>query len=295
MRGIHIHIYLPFRHVSFMKKLIMAVEGERKRFALLKEAFENKGFSVKLLPVRRLTLFTDMSGSKIKVQGNGVFSGPVYLETPFMLTQFVEPLLDYIETKGFYCQVHKGAYYVGSNELLQISLLSSYGIKIPYTRIFGNIEQIIKSKQKFSYPVVVKVYKNGEKIQSMVAKSAEALTSLTERIEGDAAVVSEFIEGDIDHCAVIGDEVFTLRSTTPDPKKARLMKNAVNVKLSKTEEETAIQAASICGCDIATVKMCRGFVTRVKPHVNMVLFSKKTGKNLFEKTAELFYRKSGGA
>ncbi|MCX8190129.1 MAG: hypothetical protein N3F05_02775 [Candidatus Diapherotrites archaeon] len=277
-----------------MKKLIMAVEGERKRFALLRNAFEQKGFSVKLLPVRRLTLFADRNGSKAKIFGNGKFDGAVYLETPFMLTQFVEPLLDYIETKGFYCQVHKGAYYVGSNELLQISLLSSYGIKIPYTRIFGNIEQIRKAKEKFSYPVVVKVYKNGEKIQSMIAKNSDALASLTERIEGDTAVVSEFIEGDIEHCAVIGEEVFALRSTTSDPTKVRLMKNAVNVKLSKTEEETAIQAASICGCDIATVKMCRGFVTRVKPHVNMILFTKKTGRNLFEKVAELFYKKSGG-
>ncbi|MEM4662880.1 MAG: hypothetical protein QXM75_02570 [Candidatus Diapherotrites archaeon] len=277
-----------------MKKVVLAVEGEKKRFFLLKQAFEKKGFSAKIVPVRNLTLFTDMTGSRIKITGNGFFGDAVYLETPLLLTQFVEPLLDYLESKGIYCQVHKGAYYIGSNEFLQLSVLNSYNIKMPYTRIFGNIEQIRKSRNKFSYPVIVKVYKNNEKIQSVTVRSPEALASLTERIQGDAAIVSEYIEGDIDQCAVIGDEVFALRCTAANPTKDQLAKKSILVKLSKTEEETAIQAASICGCDIATVKMCRGFVTKVKPYVNMVLFTKKTGTNLFEKTANLFCEKLGG-
>jgi len=272
-----------------MKNIIMAVEGEKKRFALLRQAFIEKGFSVNLIPVRGLTIFTDMSGSRVKASNLSSFSSAVYLETPLALAQFVEPLLDYIELKGLYCQVHKKAYYVASNEMLQLSVLNSYNIKIPPTRIFGNIEQIKKSADKFSYPVIVKIYKDGEKIQSMIAKSPEELVASTERAQGNNAIVRECIEGDVDYCAVIGDEVFALRRPSKDNAVAlQPMKNARPIRLSKTEEETAIQAASICGCDVATVKLCRGFVLKVKPYVNMLLFTRRTGRNLFEKTAELF-------
>jgi len=279
-----------------MKRLIMAVEGEKKRFALLKDAFRQKGFGVKMIPVRELTLVTDAKGSRIRASSLRSFKGAIYLETPLKLTHFVEPLLDEIDRAGFYCQLKKGAYYIGSNELLQLSVLNSYNIKIPRTMIFGSLEQIKNFAEKFSYPVLLKVYRKGEKIQSVIAKDANELISLAERTQGDNAIVREYIAGEVDHCAVIGDKVFNLkRAVKEDGLNLQPLKKAISAKLSKTEEETAIQAASVCGCDVATVKMCKGFVLKVKPYVNMLVFTKKTGHSLFEEVAELFSEKLGGA
>ena len=272
-----------------MEKLIMAVEGEKKRFGLLKDAFKEKGFDVKTIHVRELTLFSDMSGSRIKNSGLALTkTKAVYLETPLELTQFVEPLLDEIERRGIYCQLKKGSFYIGSNELLQISVLNEYNIKVPRTMIVGSPEQIKAAAEKFSYPVLVKFYVKGKKIHSFIAKDEKTLLSLSEGIQADNALIRDYIVGEVDHCAVIGEKVYNLRRLVKEDGSLQPLKKALPAKLSKAEEELAIQAASVCGCDIAMVKMCKGFVLKVKPYVNMLTFTKRTGQNLFEEVAELF-------
>ncbi|MCD6247162.1 MAG: hypothetical protein J7J87_01880 [Candidatus Diapherotrites archaeon] len=279
-----------------MEKLLMAVEGEKKRFTFLKDAFRQAGLDVKAITVRELTLFTNMSGSKIKNSKLGLSKiKAIYLETPLKLTQFVEPLLDEIERRGIYCQVKKNSYYIGSNELLQLSVLNEYNIKIPRTTILGNVEQIKAVAEKFSYPVLLKLYSKGEKIQSFIANDEKMLASLAERVQADNAIIREYIAGEVDHCAVIGDKVYNLKRMVKEDGSLQPLKKALPSKLSKAEEETAIQAASVCSCDIATVKMCKGFVLKVKPYVNMVVFTKKTGENIFEEVASLFKEKVSGA
>lgn len=279
-----------------MEKLLMAVEGERKRFAFLKEAFKQAGFDVKMLAVRELTLFTSMAGSKIRNSKLSLSkTKAIYLETPLKLTQFVEPLLDEIERRSIYCQVKSNSYYIGSNELLQLSVLNEYNIKIPRTIILGNVEQIKAVAEKFSYPVLLKLYSKGEKMQTFIAKDEKMLTSLADGIQAENAIIRDYIAGEVDHCAVIGDKVYNLKRMVKEDGSLQPLKKAVPAKLSKAEEETAIQAASVCGCDIATVKMCKGFVLKVKPYINMVVFTKKTGENIFEEVAMLFKEKALGA
>lgn len=279
---------------EFMK-LIMVTKKDKKRHPLMKQAFENAGFSVRHVDLKELSLFSDTKESRIEGPRLGVkTTSAVYLEAGLQLTQFVEPFLDELERRAIYCQVRAGSHYILSNELLQITELNNYGIRIPRTYIFKDRSRIKALAEKLSFPALLKTFSKGIKSQSFIVDSKKALLSVSDGIkhELDGVVLREFIEGDVDQCAVIGKKVYSL-SRKFDGRELQPVKKAVMAKLSTQDEETAIHAASVCGCDIATVKMCRGYVLKVKPLVNLLIYNKKTGANLFEDAAAFFAKKTG--
>jgi len=276
-------------------KLLMLKKKEKKKYPFLKQAFEEKGFTVKTADLKDLSLFSDMKKSRVEGSKIGFNSvDAVYFESGLELTSFTEPLLDEIERREIYCQVKKNSHYILSNELLQITMLNNFNIRIPRTFILRDLSKIKALATKLSYPVLFKVFSSGEKDQSTIVESEKALHSVSRGIKKKASgvLVREFIEGDVDQAAVIGKKVFSIqrkleKGELQDLKKAKLS------ALSTQDKETAIQAATICGCDIATVKMCKGYVLKVKPLVNFLLYNKKTGEDLFECVAEFYQEKTG--
>lgn len=276
-------------------KLLMVTKREKKKYPFLRKAFEEKGFRVKSVDIKDISLFSDRKKSRIEGPKLGLKETKgVYLEAGLKLTQFVEPLLDELERRGIYCQVKTGSHYILSNELLQITTLNNYNIQIPRTFIFKDQGKVKALAGKLSFPVLFKTFANGEKSQGFIVDSAKALLSVSDGIkhELDGIVLREFIEGNVDQCAVIGNTVFNIQRKLEN-NLLQPIKKAVMTKISSKDRETAIHAANICGCDIATVKMCRGYVLKVKPLVNFLVYNKKTGENLFEYVAELFAEKTG--
>ncbi|MCX6802920.1 MAG: hypothetical protein NT067_07505 [Candidatus Diapherotrites archaeon] len=203
-------------------------------------------------------------------------------------------MLDEIERRGIYCQVKAGSHYALSNEPLQTTTLNAYAVKIPRTFVFRSQGKVKILANKLSYPALVKTFAKGEKSQRFIVDSQKSLLAMAEGVkhELDGMIVREFIEGDIDQCAVIGNKVYNIqrkfeKGVIQPAKKAKMS------SLSSKDTETAIHAARICGCDIATVKMCKGYVLKVKPLVDFLLYNRKTGADLLADVTELFAEKTG--
>ncbi len=271
--------------------LLVLKKKDKKKYPFLKSAFEEKGFTVKTADLTDLSLFSDMENSRIEGPIPKICDvGAVYFEAGLQSTSFVEPLLSEIERREIYCQVKKNSHYILSNELLQITMLNSFNIKVPRTFILRDLAKVKSVAPKLSYPVLFKVFSSGGKDQSTIVESEKALFSVSRGIKKKASgvLLREFIEGDVDQVAVIGKKVFSIQRKLEKGELQDLKKAQVSA-LSAQDKETAIQAATICGCDIATVKLCKGYVLKVKPLVNFLLYNKKTGEDLFECVAE-FYR-----
>jgi len=278
-----------------LMKLLMATKKEKKRYPFLKEAFEERGFTVKSADLKDLSLYSERKKSRIEGPRLGIKNtSAAYLEAGLQLTQFVEPLLDELERRAIYCQVKAGSHFILSNELLQITALNNYSIRIPRTFIFKDRGKLKQLSERLSFPVLFKTFSKGAKSQSFIVESAKSLLSVSEGIKYniDGLLLREFIEGDIDQCAVVGKDVFSIQRKF-EKGDLQPVKKAVMAKVSAQDKEAAIQAANVCGCDIATVKMCRGFVLKVKPLVDLLTYNKKTGDNLFENVAALFAEKTG--
>lgn len=274
--------------------LLMVKRKEKKKFKFLREALEEKGFEVKNVNLKELSLFSQRKNSRIEGPELSLDDTKgVYMESGLKVTQFVEPLLDELERRGVYCQVKKSSHFILSNELLQITVLNNYNVKIPRTLIFKDPGKVKTFAKKLSFPLLFKTFANGKKSQSFIVGSEKSLVSVSKGIkhELDGIVLREFIKGDIQQCAVVGKNVFALRRKF-EKEDLQPIKKASMTTVSSKDKEAAIHAANVCNCDIATVKMCKGYVLKVKPLVNYLVFNKKIGDNLFESVADLFAEKT---
>jgi len=275
-----------------MRALFLILE-ETPSLKHFKRAFREKGFTPKSLDLKKVSLASGKKGTEL-MDGSIDFDqiDCVYLKAGLKLAQFAEPLLDELERRNIYCQVKTKSNFISTNEPLQLAILNSKNVKMPKTMVFGSPKLIKAQAEKFSYPVQFKAFRRGEKTMSMLVESERSLVSIADslRAEQDAIIVREFIEGDVDESAIIGGKVFTMRRKfdrgVPQP-----MKKGQFVKLPQVEKETAIHSAHICGYDIASVKMCKGYVLKVKPLLKINTFNKVTGEDLYEEIADLFKQK----
>ncbi len=275
-----------------MNLLLLRVEKTRTQIELQK-SFEKKGFNVKTLNLKKLSLLSDRKKTELK-NGDINFDkiNAVYLRAPLQINSFVEPLLDIFKEKKIYCQYKPNSYYNSSNEALQFNALNLNGIKIAKVVTFGDSNTIQSHVNKFEYPVLFKSFRKQQKSQTILVESARSLKSIAKsiRFNIDGAVIREFVEGPVEDCAVIGDKVFTIRRKWLGDEPQKLSKGKL-VKLSKTEKETAVKAAQVCGFDIATVKLAQGNVSKVRPGISYLTFSKKSGDSMFDEVADFYSKK----
>jgi len=279
---------------AFMKVLFLVLE-ETPALKHFKRAFREKGLTAKVLDLKKVSLSSGKKGTRI-LDGSADFSkiDGVYLKAGLKLAQFAEPLLDELELRDIYVPVKRKSHYISTNEPLQLAMLSKLNVKIPRAITFGSPEGIKSQAGKFSYPVQFKAFRRGEKTMSMLVESERSLVSIADslRAEQDAIIVREFIEGDIDESAIVGDKVFTIRREF-EKDALQPMKKSHSVKLPEAEKEAAIHAAHICGYDIASVKMCKGYVLKVRPLMKINTFNRITGEDLYEEIADLYKQKLG--
>ncbi|RLG70316.1 MAG: hypothetical protein DRO04_02050, partial [Candidatus Iainarchaeum archaeon] len=169
----------------------------------LEKAFEEKNIPATTYSIGRLALFTrdvesvlmygkervDISGALIRAEPN--------------LAQFVEPLVDILISKGVYCNIRPNAYYTLSNLPLVYALLNSCKIPITKTHMVATIESLENAIERFSFPVIIKVFVKNKKTQSIVIDSKRGFSSFIKSIKGkvDAITLQEFLEGDLTYVA----------------------------------------------------------------------------------------------
>jgi glutathione synthase/RimK-type ligase-like ATP-grasp enzyme len=279
-----------------MNVLVLAGR-ESKSIKRLRRAFLTKGFArADYLSISKLNLLS--RGGKTRVVNEGIKIrdyDAVFLRAKLMLSPFVEPLLDELKEEGIYTQFRPGAYYLNSNEALQLAALNAKGLPLAKSVVVANPKIIRDSTEKYRYPLIFKSYKGTAKTQSILVETPRSLHSLTKSIKMDldAAIVREFEEADLIQCAVIGSRVFAVRRRWNGTQIEPLGKGMAYA-VSDTEKATAIKAALACGCEVATVKLSRGLVTEVIPDINFPVFSMKTGEDLFETVAAHFHDRIRG-
>ncbi|MDO8428537.1 MAG: hypothetical protein Q7S92_04970 [Candidatus Diapherotrites archaeon] len=275
-----------------MKVLILMTEKDF-HFKAFKQAFHEQGFKVGYANIKRVSLFSKTGKTEIRHPVIHFDSyDAVYLTPALQLKQFIEPLLLELQDLGIYAQFNPNSFYINDNEALQAVLLNSFNVKLGKTILVGQPTKIIPATRHMSYPVLLKLFKNQKKNFSLLVESQRSLQSLSKSLDPDldAVFVKEFIEGDIDHCLVIGEKVYAIRRKWDGEQVVHLNKGQMT-KLSKIDSDTAIQAAQICGCDIATVKLCKGYVIKVDSHVDIQAFNKKIGLNFYAEVAKLYFEK----
>ena len=279
-----------------MKVLILGSK-KTKSINRLVQAFKEKGFSqVDFLEISKLNLVS--RGGKTQVVNKGIhiedYDG-VYVRAKLNLAPFVEPLLDHLRDEQIFTQFKPGAFYLNSNEALQIAALNGRGLPVAKTVMVVDPSYIKDAAERFRYPLIFKSYIGQQKTQSILVESPRSLRSLSKsiKLDLDCVIVKEFIEADLIQCAVIGEKVFAIKRRWNGSEIDKLAKG-VSYRVSDSEKVIALRAALACNCEIATVKLSRGVVTEVIPDINFPVFNDKTSEDLFGAVAVHFENRISG-
>ena len=253
----------------------------------LEKAFEEKNIPATTYSIGRLALFTrdvesvlmygkervDISGALIRAEPN--------------LAQFVEPLVDILISKGAYCNIRPNAYYTLSNLPLVYAMLNSCKIPITKTHMVATIESLENAIERFSFPVIIKVFVKNKKTQSIVIDSKRGFSSFIKSIKGkvDAITLQEFLEGDLTYVAVVGEKTFAVKRKW-DKNRFEHQKKKRPAAISETESKIAISALKNIGLDIGIVKLIEGKVVGMRPYIDFIEFEKVLGKNVALTVAE---------
>lgn len=279
-----------------MKVLIL---GSKKTKSVSRqiEAFLAAGFSkADYLNIYKLNLVT--KGSKTEVVDDGLRISDydaVYIRAGLELSPFVEPLLDELKAMGIFTQLKPGAFYLNSNEALQVAALNGRKLPVAKSVLVVDPKSIRDSAEKFRYPLIFKSYISQTKTQSILIESPRSLKSITNSIKMDldCVILKEFEEANLIQCAVIGANVFAIKRRWNGSEIERLEKGRP-CTVSDREKVIAMRAALACNCEIATVKLSNGLVTEVVPDINFPVFRQKIEENLPEIIALHFKNRISG-
>lgn len=268
-----------------------------KTISRLAEAFKRNGFSrAEFVNAKFLTLVSK-SGKTFAAGGRHDLSSfdSVLLLLDLSLAPFVEPLLEELWKQKIFCNVEVGAYYLNSNEILQIVELAGSGCKTTRSVSGASAESIRDSVRQLHYPVVFKSFAANKKTQTIIIESERSLLSILKgiKIPLDGVLAKELIDADLVECTVVGEKVFGLLRMWNGVEIAPLAKARPAI-LTEWEKERAILAAKTCKCNIATVKMSKGFVTRVAPKIWFQEFRQKLGVDLYDEVAMHYRNVLGG-
>lgn len=208
------------------------------------------------------------------------------------LAPLAEPLLSEIEKQKIFCNVSPNSYYTCGNELLQLVQLEIADCKTTKSVMAMDASAVSSHIADIHTPVVFKSYSANKKTQTVVVETEKTLRSLlkSSKVQLDGVLVKELIDADLIECLVVGQEVFGLLRKWNGIENVSLAKARPAV-LTEWEKERAVQAANACNCTIATVRMSKGFVTRVSPKADFLAFNQKIGVDVFDAIAK-FYKDS---
>ncbi len=202
------------------------------------------------------------------------------------LEEFAEPLFSELETRHIPTPYRSSSFYLLNNAPLFFSSLASNNIPIPKIVLTQNPEKLNKKALSFNYPVLLKVYYQQKKIQTILFDTRRSLSSFLSglRLEPDALLLREFYEKDVASCLVIGNNVFALSQKW----------NGVDLEdyrplsLSKKDRELVLSVSSLFGLSLAEIKLCNGKIIGINiPDLDF--YEKKTSQSIYDISAQYFF------
>jgi glutathione synthase/RimK-type ligase-like ATP-grasp enzyme len=245
--------------------------------------------------VEKISLLTQGKNTNI-IAGKLDFSkyDAVYLKVSRQFTQFIEPFIDTLVSKGIYCQFKPEAFYIIANKPYQYAVLNAKGINVSESMIFSDASALEWTAEEIKFPVIFKTFLGLRKTQSLVVENMRSFKSLVKSIRGevDAITLQEYFEGDVNYAAVIGKDVYTIKRKW-NAQKFEHEKKPVSATLSDEDAKMAIKAAQTVGTDLATVKLVEGKVIGVRPTINFLQYKKVMGKDLGQTVAKFYKERVG--
>jgi len=273
---------------------ILIIAEKKRKIQSLLDALNEKGAHADYLRVSKITLVSKKGETQIKSMGKEIpHYDAVYINVRTSLAQFVEPLLEEIETIGSYTNIKKNSYYLGSNEPYSFVALAQEKVPCPRTITTGSGKNIEAFSKKISFPVIAKTFVGKKVQQELFINSSRELSffSKSMRTDIDAFMIREFIEGEVISCAVIGEKVFSVKKKQTNETSKQIKKGKV-YKTTEKEKEIAIKAANSLGYAIAFVEMVKGEVIKVEPIIPLDDFNSVLSENLEEYIALFLIEKA---
>ena len=257
-----------------MRVLVIA---EKKAKALpYVEAFKARGAYAKYIRITKISLVSRNNKTIIKTKDSELpRCDAIFLQARLSLAPFVEPLLEAVKERSCYINVKDGSYFSGFNEPYQFVALAMGSIPTPRTLSSGSGKNIERVSKNISYPLTAKSFKGKNVQQSIVVRSDRELNSFVNSIKSeiDGFMLKEFIEGDVISCVVIGEGIFAVKRKLSGNEVADIVRGTT-YKPAEAEKQAAINAARVCGYDVARVDLVKGRVVKVEPNIPFEAFSK---------------------
>lgn len=168
-------------------------------------------------------------------------------------------------------------------------VLNERNVPVPKTVVIGS-QKSVSGIKNLNYPVVGRMYEGFEDREKEVLHNKDEVLNFAEPIEygEEVAVLQEFIEGEVFDCLVIGDEVVGLKLSNGG--KWSLPAGEGKEKYYKVSSEVrnlVVKARKAVGPKVCRVKVVGDKVVNLSPDPCLERFEKASGKNTYEKVANL--------
>lgn len=234
----------------------------------LREACIKRGHEVAVVDYLRSYMNITSSNPSVHYQGIDLDSFDAIIpRIGAKRTFYGTAIVRHFETMGTYSINPSLAINRARDKLRSLQLLSMKGIGLPITGFAhspNDIDDLIKIVG--GTPLVIKLIEGTQGVGVVLAETKKAAESVVQAFMGLNAniIIQEYIkesEGADIRCLVIGDKVVASmeRRALPGEFRSNLHRGgtAQQVKITKAERETAIQAAKIMGLRFAGVDLLR--------------------------------------
>lgn len=197
-----------------------------------------------------------------------------------MLEKLEKELQSNLDSTSSYILVKKQYLY---------KVLNERDVPIPQTVVIGSPKSVSAIKN-LNYPAVGRIYEGFKEREKEVLHNKDEVKNFAEPVEygEEVSVLQDFVEGDVFDCLVIGDEVVSLKLSNEG--KWSLPSGESKEKYYKVSSEVrnlAVKARKAIGPKVCRVKIVEDKVVNMSPDPQLGRFEKASGKNTYEKMANL--------
>ena len=225
---------------------------------------------------------------KVKVQDRDVKEfDAVYLDPEPKASIYSKVFLEALQDESVTCNLKPNTFFILSKKHYLFKVLKEKGVSIPPTVAVPSQKGLTAVEQDLEFPVVGKMYKNFKREDIAKLEDCEELNTFAERGEyGNSYVlVQEFQGGEVFDILYIDGDIISLRVEGTKWSEEDISRNYHTISADQKEEVR--KAAESIGTPICRVRMVGDKIVQVKSQLNLPMFKKISGKNVFGKIAKV--------
>ncbi|MFP4116604.1 MAG: RimK family alpha-L-glutamate ligase [Candidatus Aenigmatarchaeota archaeon] len=210
--------------------------------------------------------------------------------TPKALT-FTRIFLESIMEKDINTVMDGTSYYIIAKKPYLFKVLTEKNIPVPKTFVVSSEKSINGVKKEFDGDVVCKKFEGFERKDIMKTEDPDSIEAFSESLEHgkNYMVVQEFIEGEVYDCLYIDGDIISTKISSDSWRKSP-KRDSSSEKYHKPPSDVAEiveNAAEAIGSQFCSVRLVDSKVVDMHMNPDVERFMKVSGKNSFEKIADM--------